>query len=189
MPGFVSDPIPSPRAGEAMDRRIEKAHPGRRKLLGVALVGVAVAAVLALAAVIPRTGSLLVHSDQIQTATVQRAPFQDDLPVRGEVAPARTVYVGAVSGGQVERVVAADGAEVATGEILATLSNPQLQLDVIAREAEISGRLGDASGQQLGLQTASANREHEIADAEYGQLRAEHELLADLLRRRIVRHA
>ena len=43
-------------------------------------------------------------------------------------------------------VIAQDGADVRAGDALATLSNPQLKLDVISKEAEIAGRIGDASG-------------------------------------------
>ena len=118
----------------------------------------------------------MVHRAQVQLSTVTRTPFQDYLPIRGEVAPARSVFIDAVSGGQVERVMAVDGAEVSAGDILATLSNPQLTLDVSAREAEISGRLGDVNGQQLSLQTSRADRERAIADAEYSLLKANHDL-------------
>jgi len=118
----------------------------------------------------------MVHRAQVQVSTATRAPFQDYLPIRAEVAPARSVFIDAVSGGQVEHVIAVDGAVVAAGEVLATLSNPQLTLDVSAREAEISGRLGDVNGQQLSLQTSRADRERAIADAEYSLLKANHDL-------------
>lgn len=161
---------------EAMDRRIEARHPLRRRLLWAAAAGAAALALLGLAAVAPRPGSLLVRSAQVQISEVVRKPFQDYLPIRAEVAPARTVLIGAISGGQVARVIAADGSEVAAGQVLATLSNPQLKLEVSARAAEISGRLGDATGQQLGLQTARADRARGVAEAQFGLLRAEHDL-------------
>lgn len=162
--------------GETMDRRIEKPRRWRRRLPWAlaAVVGLSILAVVA--TTVPRAGALLVHADQVQVSTVARTSFRDYLPVRAEVAPARTVFIGAVSGGQVERVVAADGAEVAAGDVLATLSNPQLRLDVSTREAEISGRMSEASGQQLSLQTSRVDREREIAEAEYNLLRSNREL-------------
>jgi HlyD family secretion protein len=160
-----------------MDRRIGRGpRPFWRKPLWQ---GVAVAGVLAIAAIVrftPAAGSLRVDPSQVEFATVIRAPFQDYLPVRAEAAPIRSVFIGAVSGGQVERVVAQDGAVVATGEVLAELSNPQLKLDVSAREAEISGRIGDTIGTELNLETSRAAHEREIADAEYHRVEADRAL-------------
>ena len=160
-----------------MDRRIGR---GRRPFWRKPLwQGAAVAAVLTVVALVrftPAAGSLMVERSQVEIATVVRAPFQDYLPVRAEAAPIRTVFIGAVSGGQVERVVAQDGAVVAAGEVLAELTNPQLKLDVSAREAEISGRIGDTIGAALNLQTSRAEREREIANSEYHQVEADRAL-------------
>ena len=83
------------------------------------------------------------------------------------VEPATTVPVTAVEGGQVEQVMALDGSEVAAGAPLARLANPQLKLAVVSKEAEIAGRMGDVSGQELALQKAQADRERELAQATY----------------------
>jgi HlyD family secretion protein len=163
--------------GAAMDRRVGRGRrPFWRKPLWQAL---AVAGVLAIAALVrftPAAGSLMVDRGQVEIATVARVPFQDYLAVRAEAAPIRTVFIGAVSGGQVERVVAQDGALIRAGEVLAELSNPQLKLDVSAREAEISGRIGDTIGAQLNLQSGRAEREREITDSEYHQVEADRAL-------------
>jgi len=163
--------------GAGMDRRIGRGpRPFWRKPLWQ---GVGVAGLLAVAALVrftPQAGSLMVDRGQAEIATVARAPFQDYLPVRAEAAPIRTVFIGAVSGGQVERVVAQDGAVVQAGEVLAELSNPQLKLDVSAREAEISGRIGDTIGAELNIETGRAEREREIADSEYHQVEADRAL-------------
>ena len=172
-----SPPARSTPPAAGMDRRIGRGpRPFWRKPLWQ---GAAVAAALAVAAVVwftPSAGSLMIDRGQLEIATVARAPFQDYLPVRAEAAPIRTVFIGAVSGGQVERVVAQDGAAVRAGEVLAELSNPQLKLDVSAREAEISGRIGDTIGAELNLQTSRAAREREIADSEYHRIEADRQL-------------
>ncbi len=164
-----------PAAGQGMDRRIARPK-GRRRLLWI---GGGAAAVIALALAIvllPPPGSLTVKPADIEIGEVKPAPFQDYLPVRAEVAPLRTVYLSAVSGGQVDKLLALDGAEVAAGTPLATLTNPQLELDVTSKEADIAGRLGDTSAQELALERSRLDSQKEISDTNYNLLKARHDL-------------
>jgi HlyD family secretion protein len=142
-------------------------------------MGGGAAAVVALVLAIfllPPPGSLTVKSGDIEIGEVKPAPFQDYLPVRAEVAPLRTVFLSAVSGGQVDKLLALDGAEVAAGTALATLTNPQLELDVTSKEADIAGRLGDTSAQQLALERSRLDSQKEISDTNYNLLKARHDL-------------
>lgn len=158
-----------------MDRAIVK--PRRRRWIVLAAAGAAVvAAGAAVAWLLPGAHSVAVKASEAQIATVRREPFQDYVPVRASVEPLTTVYVTAVEGGQVEQVLALDGAEVAAGAPLARLANPQLKLAVVSKEAEIAGRLGDVSGQELALQKARADRERELAQATYDAQKARREL-------------
>jgi len=164
-----------PAAGQGMDRRIARPK-GRRRALWI---GGGAAAIIALALAIfllPPPGSLTVKAADIEIGEVKPAPFQDYLPVRAEVAPLRTVFLSAVSGGQVDRLLALDGAEVAAGTPLATLTNPQLELDVTSKEADIAGRLGDTSAQELALERSRLDSQKEISDTNYNLLKARHDL-------------
>jgi HlyD family secretion protein len=163
------------KTADSMDRVIGK--PGRRRwpLLG----GIGAAVILAAAAIawlLPGAHSVTVKAADTQIAEVRREPFQDYVPVRAAVEPLTSVFVTAVEGGQVDQVLALDGAEVAAGAPLARLSNPQLRLAVVSQEAEIAGRLGDVSAQQLAVQKAQADRERELAQANYDLQKARHEL-------------
>jgi len=159
-----------------MDRRIEKPRWRQRKVVWIAAGLAAVLLVVGAVMLVPPPGSLTVKAADLEVSDVRRAPFQDYLPVRGEVAPLKTVFVDAISGGQVDSVIAADGAEVTTGAPLATLANPQLKLDVTSREADIAGRMGDVSGQALGLERNRLDREKEIGDTSHDLLKARHDL-------------
>ena len=162
-------------AAESMDRVIGK--PGRRRWPVLAGIGAALVAGVALIVwLLPGAHSIAVKASETEIAQVRREPFQDYVPVRAEVAPLTTVFVTAVEGGQVSEVLVLDGSEVAAGAPLARLTNPQLRLAVVAQEAEISGKLGDVSAQQLALQKAQADRERELAQATYELQKARHEL-------------
>ncbi|THD80808.1 MAG: HlyD family efflux transporter periplasmic adaptor subunit [Phenylobacterium sp.] len=161
-----------------MDKPVAQPQARRRRRRLIA-GGAGALALIAVAAAIwlgPTSGSIVLNRSEVEIAAVRRAPFEDYLPLRATVAPLTSTFVAAVEGGQVAQVLAQDGQEVAAGAPLARLANPQLTLDVTSREAEISGRLGDASGQELALQQAAAAREAEVADTTYKLLTAKRDL-------------
>ncbi|WP_217433881.1 efflux RND transporter periplasmic adaptor subunit [Caulobacter sp. S45] len=174
-PSAGAEPLPA-GGGAAMDRRIERPHRKLQRTLLVALCG---GALLALAAAglirLPPSGSLSVKAADLQVATAAEAPFQDYLPVRGAVAPLHTTYVTAVSGGQIDKVLVLDGVQVPAGAALATLTNPQLKLDVTSKEADIAGRLGDVSAQSLSLEKNRLDAEGQVSQASFDLLKAEHD--------------
>lgn len=161
---------------DSMDRPLAKPAKRRRVLLIATGAGALLAVAAAAIWLSPSSHAIALKRSETEIAEVRREPFQDYLPLRAEVAPLSTVYVTAVEGGQVDQVLALDGAAVAAGAPLARLSNPQLRLDVTAREAEIAGRLGDVSGQQLALQRARVERDREIDETRYNLLKARREL-------------
>ncbi len=161
-------------SGAAMDRRIERPHARRRRLIVRIAIGVAVlAAAVALWWLMPGANALTVDAAAIRSGVVTRAPFRDFVPLRAEVAPLRTVFVTAISGGQVAALVAADGAMVGAGSPLARLSNPALELDVASRSAEIVGQLSATSGQRLSVQSTRQDGARDLADARNAQSKAQ----------------
>ena len=97
-----------------MDRKIERVT---RKPLFVA-VGVAAAVLLVILVLATRDSSTSYTLDgqRIRTSTVQTGAYEDYIPLRGTVEPERTVYLDAVEGGRVERVLVDDGALVEEGQ-------------------------------------------------------------------------
>ena len=137
---------------------------------GAAILAVSIAAIALW--VVPDAGTLAVSASTLTQASVQNAAFQDYLPVRATVAPLHTVYIGAVEGGTVKSVAVPDGASVKSSEILAELSNPQLQLDVSSREAAIAAQLGSISAQRLALEQSLTSEQNGIAETAYDLLKA-----------------
>jgi len=125
---------------------------------------------------LPASGSTDIAAADIETGTVERAPFADYLPVRATVAPRVTTLVGVLSGGQVEKLLVQDGAMVAEGQPLATLANPSLKLDVLAREAQIAGQLGSVAGEDLAIEHNRLDRAGQIAQANYDLIKARRDL-------------
>ena len=107
-------------------------------------VGIALLALLAFWFLKPDSGrSLRIQNDRVTVSTVTSGVFDDYIPVRGQVAPLRTVFLDAIEGGRVEAVFVEDGAQLNAGDLIIELSNMSLQLDVIAREAEVTEQLNN----------------------------------------------
>ena len=157
-----------------MDRVLSR-KPRRRWLPAVAGGGALGVAVVAYLLIAP-PGARGVEAEDAEVTTVKQAAFHDFVPARAQVTPRVTVYLDAVEGGRVERLVAADGALVQAGELLAELTNPQLALEVGSREADISARLGDARGQLLQIERSRVDRDRELAQARFDLLQAEQKL-------------
>ena len=174
---MANDPITESKTqtGASMDRRIDRPRRGRRLRWIAAGLGI-LAAGLIIWWLVPSAGSTDIDANAIETGTVTRAPFADYLPVRATVAPAITTFVGAVAGGQVETLLAQDGAQVTAGQPLARLVNPSLKLDVLTREAEIASQLGALSGDELALERNRLDMRSQTAAASYDLLKAQRDL-------------
>ena len=119
-----------------MDRRIEKKRfTPRRIALGVLAVAVIAFGAYALLSVNP--SSLNVEAGKLTTAPVTYGPFLEYIVEQGAVMPLRTIYLDAVEGGRVEEVYVEQGTHVEEGTPILRLSNANLQLSVMQREAEL----------------------------------------------------
>ncbi len=174
------DPSDTPGAsgtisGAAMDRRVAKRSRSRNWRWIAIGIGV-LAFIVVVWRLIPASGSTDIAAADVETGTVSRAPFADYLPVRATVAPAVTTFVGALSGGQVEKLLVQDGSMVTASQALARLANPSLKLDVLTREATIASQLGSVSGDDLALERSRLDRATQTASANYDFIKAKRDL-------------
>ncbi|WP_235364817.1 efflux RND transporter periplasmic adaptor subunit [Sphingomonas sp. ERG5] len=107
----------------------------------------------------PRTGSQTVAADRLTISPVRSGKFEDFVPLRARVTPLFTVFLDAIEGGRVEKVIAEDGVDLAPGQLIAILSNAELQLSVLARQTEVEQQINNMRSQELALsQTRLANQ-------------------------------
>ena len=145
-------------SGGAMDRIVVRKKIDKRVLIGAG-VGAILVIILMFWLFAPRSGSQTVNPTRLTIAEAKQGVFEDFLPLRARVAPLVTVYLDAVEGGRVEQLAVEDGATVVKGQLLAVLSNADLQLSTLARQTEVEQQLTNMRSQELALQqTRSANR-------------------------------
>jgi len=150
-----------------MDRAIEKA---RRPLWQWMLVAIAAATTVwflyglfADAAI--RTYRLA--REEITIASVQYGAFEDVTPIRGAVQPFTSVFLDAVDGGVVEKVLVEEGSFVEAGQPLLQLSNTDLQLNVARNDTSITEQLNNLSNISNSLETTKLNTQRQIIEIEY----------------------
>jgi HlyD family secretion protein len=170
-----------PVSGGAMDRVVVRKRLDRR----IVIAGAA-AAVLILLLVFwlfaPRSDSLSVARDRLTISQVQQGTFEDFLPVRARVTPLVTVYLDAVEGGQVQQKLVDDGAQVTQGQLLAVLSNAELQLSTLEKQAEVEQQLNNMRSQELALvNTHNSNlRDLNQAETDLAKARRQYDLYKSL---------
>jgi HlyD family secretion protein len=114
----------------------------------------------------PRADSVTVAQDRLTIGTAQQGVFEDFLPVRARVTPLVTVYLDAVEGGQVQKKLVEDGAQVVQGQLLAVLSNAELQLSTLEKQAEVEQQLNNMRSQELALVNTRNSNLRDLNQAE-----------------------
>ena len=148
-----------------MDRKIEPRPHKRRLIIGGAVAGAVVLIYLIMS--IDTSTSFTLDGQRIRTAEVTNGMFEDFIPLRASVEPERTVYLDAIEGGRVEAVLVEDGTHVEEGQPLIELSNTSLQLDVIAREAEVSEQLNNLRNTQLAIEQNKLKLKSDLIEIDY----------------------
>ena len=164
------NPHATPRVihGGAMDRKIEAPAWHKRARLAAAAGGSALflAAAISLT-VLPGGRTVKVETSTVTVGEVTRGAFEDFVPIRGRVAPLKTVYLDAIEGGRIEKIYVEDGADVKAGDVLVDLSNTQLRLEVLTREAEVAQQTNNVRTLELNLEQSRLNNRRDLIEAEY----------------------
>ena len=159
-------------SGSGMDRVIEK-----RTLPKTIRYAIGGALALALLSVIyvatPDGQSQSVSAARITVSTVTDGRFEDTLPVRARVTPLVSVYLDAIEGGRVEKVLVEDGATVEKGQLLAVLSNAELQLSVLARQTEVTQQLNSMRALELQLSQTRFQNDRALLESELALRKAQ----------------
>ena len=170
----IADNRPEPTvgiSGQGMDRVVAKKRPTGRILAFVALAVVAAVFVWWLASMLLGGRSLSVNAQKVFVSDVTVGTFEDFIPLRGRLVPRSTVYLDAIEGGRVEQVLVEDGALVAAGDPIALLSNTNLQLEVLGREAAVTEQLNNMRTIELQLEQNRLSHKRNLVEIDYQVVR------------------
>jgi HlyD family secretion protein len=150
-----------------MDRRIE------RRIITPQRIAIAAGTVLLIALssyAYMRFGlsrTLTVGSERLTVSTVSYGTFREYIPVTGNIVPRTTVYLDAIEGGQVTDVYIEEGEFVTAGQPLVEFKNTNLQLSVIAAEAQAIEQTNLLNTQRLSAETNRLRNQQQFFENEY----------------------
>jgi HlyD family secretion protein len=109
------------------------------------------------------------HNLSINTLTISsvtQGTFVDALSLRGQVVPKTTIYLDTTAGGRVEERLVEQGEFVQKGQALVRLSNTNLQLDVMGREAQVTEQLNFLRNTQMNMATSRLDLRRDLLEVE-----------------------
>ena len=97
--------------------------------------------------------------------SVQKGPLVIEVRGPGTLVPERIRYISAVTAGRVERRLAEPGQEVHPETVLLELSNPDVQLEALESERQLTAAQADRVNLETNLETQRLNQEAAVAAA------------------------
>lgn len=157
-----------------MDKPIERKQKNKRlPIVGTALITTLAIGYFAAQGSVASVNTYKVDRSTLQISTVSIGQFDEFLPLRGRVEPEETLFVDAIDGGRVEEVYVQEGTLVKENQPILRLSNTSLQLNVLAREAEVSEQINNMRNTRLALEQNQLQLKRDLIELDFEVLRLE----------------
>jgi HlyD family secretion protein len=162
-----------PASGAAMDIIVPRRR-GKRIAIAVGTIALIAIAAALLWHWMPR--GLQIDGGDLRIGQAARGVFVDEIVVRANAEPLNAVILDAVESGRVEEVFAADGALVKKGQLLFRISNPQRNLELLARQYEHSVSTFNLSNLRVQQQASASDHQRRLDDLQFAldQARKQH---------------
>lgn len=110
-----------------------------------------------------RRSKLVVEKDKITISDIRMGQFKEYIPQTGEVQPSRTVYLDALEGGNVKRVVRESGSIVKQGDLIMEISNLNREITVLQQEAQLVESINRSRDTRLGILRNDLDQRQQLA--------------------------
>ncbi len=111
-----------------------------------------------------RRSKLKIETEKISISTVQRGVFQEFIPQTGTVEPSRTVFLDAIEGGNIKRIVKESGAMVKEGDLIMELTNLNREIAVLQQEASQIESINRSRDTRLAIINNDLNQRQSLAE-------------------------
>lgn len=150
-----------------MDRKIEKKKWTLKKIIWLSIAAIVVILILYSTIFGDHRSTYNVNRERVTIEEVSEGNFQDYITVTGRVVPSRTVYLDAMEGGHVEEVLVEEGSLVNAGDIILRLSNANLYLNIMNREADLAEQINNLRSTRLSMEQNKLNLKQQLLDTNY----------------------
>lgn len=123
--------------------------------------------------------SYMVEHDKLITAKVEQGVFQVNVRATGVLKPEKIRWVSAQVSGRIEQVFVKAGAKVLEGDVLVTLSNPELERELEKASWELQANKAESNAAYVSLESQLVDIENSVISAEYNYLSAKLKLDAE----------
>lgn len=93
-----------------------------------------------------------VEESHISVAVAGIGEFKDYILTSGKVVPEKIIYLDAMEGGRVEEIFKDEGSMLKAGERILRLSNSNLQMNIMNREAELADQMNNLRNTRLQME-------------------------------------
>lgn len=162
-----------------MDRAIDPRPARRRRIIALGCAGGIAIIAIAFWSSSFTTSRVRVEAAKVTIATVQQGLFKEFIPVTGTVQPIQTVFLDALEGGTVKQRFVEDGTHVKAGDPIVELSNPQLHMDAINREAQLLDQQNNLRNTRLAMDQQTTRLRDELLNLDKDLKRLERDQRVD----------
>lgn len=113
-----------------------------------------------------KRSKLNVDLEKITIAEVNYGVFQDFIPVTGTVLPSTTRYLDAREGGIIQSIEKETGDLVQVDDVIIRLTNSNLELTVLSRQASLYEQINRSTTTRLSLNQNDLNQQQRLAEIE-----------------------
>lgn len=135
-----------------------------------------------------RRSKLVIERDKITISEIKMGQFKEYIPQTGEVQPSRTVFLDALEGGNVKRIVRESGSMVKQGDLIMVISNLNREIAVLQQEAQLVESINRSRDTRLLILTNDLNQRQTLAQIEnqLAILRPQHERQKTLYDKKLI---
>ena len=114
-----------------------------------------------------RQTSQKVDREKVTIGNVVVGSFQETIVEDGTVVPYHTRYLDAIEGGVIQDIHLKSGAIVEKGDVIMTLNNTAVLLDVLNREAQLYEQINLLRNTRLSMEQNSLSLQTQLAEIDY----------------------
>lgn len=154
-----------------MDKILEKKKWPPKKIISIVVGSLFFGAIIYILIFGDHSSKLNVDEERLTISTVANEPFQEFIPVTGEVRPIETYFLDVAEGGRVVEKFVEEGAFLEVGDPIIRLENPSLSLNIMYSEAQVFQTMNSLRGVRLSMEQNSLRLQGQLLELEYDILK------------------